>query len=645
MNDINSFFQKKNKSITKKSLLCIIFCFVSFTGLLSQTSVIDNLRKNLYSSQQEKLSVLFALCKQGPSLSSDSFMLYAQKAKQISVSKNDVPNRLLSEFFIGKCYVYEGKADSGLQICEADMKQVNDVADSYNIYHQLWGLKISCLTKLRKFDETFSESYKLLESGEKYNDLSAQVFASNAIGSAYFNFSSDFINTKKWWLQSYHLMEGSAVFNDFPQVLINLSYLYYGIDKNIDSAQFFLNKAFTIATQTQSLKVFADYYTTQADIYNLQHKTADAEKMLQKGVALYKQIGNAESIIEALGTLVDFYTDQKDYAKAIFYGKETEEYLNKSHSGQLTEFYRSFADNYEKIGNYIMADSMLRKFIHIQDSLYAKAKVEDLAQLEAKYELSNKEAAIAKQKLELLHKDIWIGSVIIITLLILAVAYFLFLRYKRKQIIEVNEAQEKERKRIAADLHDNIGAYASAISANVDDLANNHSIADTTTLINLKDYAAEIISSLRDTIWVLKKESITLTGIGDRIKNYVHKIQPGYSAINISVEENINSEKKLSPMHALHIFRITQEALQNALEHSRCKNILITINSNDDLITISIQDNGDGFDPQLARHSGNGLQNMKTRATEAGFELSFAKPPPKGTSVILTARINDNDKK
>jgi hypothetical protein len=196
--------------------------------------------------------------------------------------------------------------------------------------------------------------------------------------------------------------------------------LYYGIDSNsfgitnnnIDSAQFFLDKAFIVAQQTQSIKVFADCYATQADIYNLQHKKADAEKMLQKGLLLYKQIGNAASIVDGLGSLADFYEDQKNFAEAIVYQKQEEEYLNKSHSGQLTEFYRSFAANYEKIGNYVMADSMLHKFIHIQDSLYAKAKVEDLAQLEAKYQLSNKEADIAKQKLELLNKDIWNGAAI-----------------------------------------------------------------------------------------------------------------------------------------------------------------------------------------------------------------------------------------
>ncbi len=620
---------------TRPLVFYVMLCFVAPATLRSQTSAIDKLRKDLYGSQQDKLSALFGLCRQGSSLPSDSFMLYAQKAKQMNVAKNDFTGSLMAEYYTGKCYVYEGKADSGLRISEAGMKQVTDPGSLYSVYHQLWGLKITCLTKLRKFDETFSECYKMLESGEKFNDLAARAFASNSIGSAYFNFSSDFINAKKWWYRAYRLLEGSDLLNDLPQVLVNLSYLYYGIDNNLDSAQFFLNKAFAVAGQTQSLKVFADCYTTQADIYNLQHKTADAEKMLQKGVAIYKQIGNTESIIESLATLGDFYTDRKEYAKAIIYQKETEEYLDKSHSGNLTEFYRSFAESYEKTGNYAMADSMLRKFIRIQDSLYAKAKVEDLARLEAKYELSSKEASIARQKLELLHKNIWIGAAALITLLIASGTYFLFRRSRRRQVIALTEAEEKERRRIAADLHDNIGAYASAISAGIDEIESRKLITDTSSLSNLKNNAAEIISSLRDTIWAFNKESISLTGISDRVKVYVQKIQPNYPSINIKIEETISPEKNLSPVRALHVFRIIQEALHNAIKHSKCDTILLHFSSNAESATISVEDNGIGFDPPAMIDSGNGLLNIKNRAKEAGFDLRFIKASPNGTKIIL----------
>ena len=623
----------------KKNILVFVCCSFTNLSIQAQSPVINSLREALTNPKNDSLSLLFSLCKQGSSLPSDSFMHFAQMARAISLEKNDFTNRLWAEFYIGKCYVFEGKADSGLLISEMDMKQVRDIRSQFSVYHQLWWLKISCLTKLRKFDETFAECYKMLESGEKYGDLAAQVLASNAIGSAYFNFSSDFVNAKKWWMLAYQLAAPSTVLNEFPQILINLSYLYYGIDKNIDSAQFFLSKAFAIAEKTQSLKVYADCYSTQADIDNLENKPAEAEKMLQKGLQLYKQIGNTESILEGLTSLIDFYTDQKNYAKAILYGRQTEEYLNKSHSGSLTEFYRSEADIYEKVGNYVMADSMLHKFIHIQDSLYTKNKVEDLVQLETKYQLSSKEAFIASQKLELLRKDILIGGVAGITILIAAGGILLFRRYRRNQIAAFAEAEEKERKRIAADLHDNIGAYAAAISAGIDEIESKKLVSDDISMQNLKNNATEMISSLRDTIWAFNKDSVSLTGISDRLKTYIQKMQPAYPQVEIRIEENISTEKRLSPAQALHIFRIVQEALHNALQHSRSEKVRIDIESHELRAKISITDDGDGFDPSKVTHTGNGLLNMKSRAAEADFELRIEKNYPKGTKVILTATL------
>ena len=543
-------------------------------------------------------------------------------------------------FISGKCYVYEGKADTALQISEHGLQQVSDKGKMYDVYDQLWELKITCLTKLRKYDETFSECYKLLETATKYNDLAAQVFATNAIGTAYFNFLSDFANTKKWWMKAYQLMKGSPVFNDFPQVLTNLSYLYYGVDStsfgiarnHIDSAQFFLDQAFVVAQQTENLKTLADCFTTQADIYNLQHKTTKAEQSLQQGVALYKQIGNAASIIDGLGSLADFYEDQKNYAQAITYQKQEEDYLSKTHSGQLTEFYRTFAANYEKLGNYQMADSLLHKFFRIQDSLYTKTKVDGLSGLEAKYELSNKEAAIAKQKLQLLRQNIWITVASSIVLLAALVAYLLYRRSKRRQVEALAVAEEKERKRIAADLHDNIGAYAAAICAGIDEIENRKLVSDNAAILHLKENATEIITSLRDTIWAFNKQSVTVTDISDRVKAYLQKLRPSYPLTSVMVEENIHHDKCLSPVQALHVFRIAQEALHNAFRHANCTTIVFTINSNNNSLHFCVEDNGAGFDPQLANHAGNGITNMRMRAQEAGFHISFGKLNP-GTKV------------
>lgn len=130
----------------------------------------------------------------------------------------------------------------------------------------------------------------------------------------------------------------------------------------------------------------------------------------------------------------------------------------------------------------------------------------------------------------------------------------------------------------------------------------------------------------------MNKENITITGISDRIKNYINKLQPSYESINMSIKEHIQNDVRISSKHALNIFRIVQEAVHNALKHSNANNIDVGIESTDALI-ITITDNGSGI--AAARDEGNGLTNIKSRAAESGMHLEIATAGEGGTSVTL----------
>ena len=201
-------------------------------------------------------------------------------------------------------------------------------------------------------------------------------------------------------------------------------------------------------------------------------------------------------------------------------------------------------------------------------------------------------------------------------------------------VIAVTKAEEQERKRIAADLHDNIGAYASAIRADIEKFTDTDKVYNNATLLNLKLHSQEIIDSLRDTIWVLNKDNITITGISDRIKYYLNKLKPTYNQVQFHVNEQISNDSRISSQNALNIFRIVQEAVHNALKHSGAANIHISLSS-DKQIRISIADDGKGMDDAPANPEGNGLLNMKARAEESGYRLSIHPGSGKGTVVEL----------
>jgi signal transduction histidine kinase len=390
-----------------------------------------------------------------------------------------------------------------------------------------------------------------------------------------------------------------------------------------------------LGQEDENISMIAYGLGLRAYAYSYSGRVGLAEKPMIESAKLLKQIGNLYSVINVMSAEAKYYASTGQPDKGIQVCQEALAILVKYPVVSKEIIYNQLAANYKAKGDYKKYAQTLNTIIALKDSTYKKNSAEALAMMTARYDVTKEEAFIAKQKLELLNKDIWMASGGGGVLFIIATGYFLFRRYRRRQRVVLYEAGEKERRRIAADLHDNIGAYASAISAGIEEIENKKLITDPLAINYLKSNVSEITTSLRDTIWAFNKDSITLTGISDRIKNYSQKMKGSYPNISIKVEENIKEDKNLSPVQALHVFRIVQEAMHNALHHSHCNILIIKINCDHEIKSISIEDDGDGFDLEAVANKSNGLSNMKTRSAEAGFIFSVRKALPKGSIISI----------
>lgn len=236
----------------------------------------------------------------------------------------------------------------------------------------------------------------------------------------------------------------------------------------------------------------------------------------------------------------------------------------------------------------------------------------------------------------------WLFKVIITAIFVGIIAFivqqYLHRQYQKKlRVLQLQQEIQHERERISRDLHDNLGAYAAAISMNVASIKNPLNEMYESVLQKLQANSRSIIDQLNDTIWALNKEAISLTAVSDRFKVFLQKIQPNYPNINITIEENIVNDQKLSPANALHLFRIMQEAVNNALRHSKCENIFITINSGN-VWSVIIKDDGKGLAGLNEKIiAGNGLRNIQMRSEEAGWKVKWKTPEPKGTELIISS--------
>ena len=232
-------------------------------------------------------------------------------------------------------------------------------------------------------------------------------------------------------------------------------------------------------------------------------------------------------------------------------------------------------------------------------------------------------------------KTIWFRlfvGILAVSGLIFIIQEYNRIKYRRQlQELETQKELQQERMRISRDLHDNVGAYTSALIAGISRLETNDANLD--RIGELKEYASNILGYLRETIWVLNNEKLTLTAFADRFKNYATRIMRNYPDMKLTFKTNIEKEIELKPQNSLHIFRILQEALHNACKHSRASHIEISVLSAEKL-KWEIADDGVGLDGEVLDEN-YGLRNMLGRASEIGFTLKILRLEPHGTSVIL----------
>ncbi len=209
---------------------------------------------------------------------------------------------------------------------------------------------------------------------------------------------------------------------------------------------------------------------------------------------------------------------------------------------------------------------------------------------------------------------------------------------KKLSILEAEQKVKLERERISRDLHDSLGAYANAVLYNTELLQKEKGLTEREMLIKELRFASkDIITSLRETIWALKKDNFKAEDCLLRIRNFIQPFNRYFPHIVFRTEGEAPIGMMLHYTKALHLVRIVQEAVSNAIKHAEASNIVVLSEVVNSRWTITITDDGKGFDYTHAaeQEGGNGLGNILQRAVEAGFEAKISSEEGKGTIVTI----------
>lgn len=212
---------------------------------------------------------------------------------------------------------------------------------------------------------------------------------------------------------------------------------------------------------------------------------------------------------------------------------------------------------------------------------------------------------------------------------------------KRRLIVRSNAMVEEERRRIALDIHDHLGAAlisvrleASGLAARAKGLGDAEMEGDARRIAAT---AESIYGTTRDIVKRLRPEVIDTLGLAgaveELVRNAGHVMPQAHCSFH--AEPGLPDLRGESAMPA---YRVAQEALNNIVKHSQASQVAVRLSRAPDAagLCIVIEDNGQGFDIVAQSLTGTGLIGMRERVAAAGGALDIASGPGQGTTVCLT---------
>ena len=191
------------------------------------------------------------------------------------------------------------------------------------------------------------------------------------------------------------------------------------------------------------------------------------------------------------------------------------------------------------------------------------------------------------------------------------------------------DAEERERRAISRELHDEVGQSLSALLLEVENLTVISGEKDgfRQILQNIKTLAENCVNEVRNMALLLRPSMLDDLGLIAALEWQAREVSRRTGMVVDTVDENVS--ENLPDEHRTCVYRIVQEALNNCSKHAHAKNVRVVVQQEPNHLRVTIEDDGKGFDPSRVR--GLGLVGMNERVSQLGGALKVDSDPARGT--------------
>ena len=562
------------------------------------------------------------------------------EALKIYAELNDLRGQTTALGDIGNILINQKQCQDAINYLEQAIeisKKLKEESIRPNLYNSL-GVAFINTDRPKAALSIYKEALLL---ADRNNNIKNQISININIGEVLWTLDGKADQTLQYYSKAETLAKKYGDKLKLSLIYQNMGLVYSSLGKN-DDAHYYTLLARDLAIETRQVYPLEKIYNSLASYYERNNELQKAYIALKAKDSLTRVILNETNNKNLNEIRTRYETEKKDLKISLLNNQ------NKLQQLQLIQ------------NNLILSNTQLElktnKLLISNQKLNLKQQQDQITNQEL--EATNKEQKIkilntqnTIQRLELMKRNIIIAIIIGVLILIIIIAFLVYNRYKirnqnklqtemlkqqEKAAQAVINAEESERQRIAAELHDGLGQLFSAVKLNLSGIRDHiefkdeHSKNMFTKTINMVD---ESCREVRVISHQMAPNVLLKSGLTAAIRDFINKIDARKLKINL---ETFGLQKKLDQNVEAVLYRIIQESVNNVIKHAEASSLDIQLSRDEDGINVMIEDNGKGFSqPHSESAHGMGLKNIISRVNYLKGTVEISSEPGRGTLVAI----------
>lgn len=505
----------------------------------------------------------------------------------------------------------------------------------------------SSYNNIGEFEKALNYYFKAAVKFEEIRDYPSLTLVYDNIGGVYFN-SKQFEKGLNYSNKAYELAQHENDKQSMAKILINKSIIENLLHQQ-KKASDDLQKGLNLSEKIKNTYLQSVAHATFADIHIQRGDFSASRESARKAYAFALEIGSNYAEMEALKVLTASFSASGNVDSTLFYGNRALKFGLKNHfTTDLYKLHEYLAKAYEKKKQYEKALQHFKLFEQQNDSLLLKEVNVKMQRIENDYKSTKAENKIFSLQSSQKRQQ---SVIVILIAAIILISMFSFLVYnntkaKRKlveqEMVNVKKeeslnaaqmalkAQEEERLRIAKDLHDGLGGLLSGIKLTLQSSGLEKPAPHDEKALQQLDKA---ITEMRRISHSMMPEALSRFGLVDALTDICKSFENN-NQFNISYQF-FGLTERLSDTIETNLYRIILELLNNAIKHSQADEIYLQVIRDEQLLLITVEDNGVGMDTSTEGFSGMGFRNIESRLKLIQGNMELHSESGQGTTVNI----------